>query len=91
MVTESLFVSFQNSFSASYFSISQDPSDQNGSLAPLWHYGIIIESSKCSENKNGQNFRNQNTGGRRVTRGGGVVGGGIIPNYCNAANTLKQV
>ena len=76
MVTESLFVSFQNSFSASYFSISQDPSDQNGSLAPLWHYGIIIESSKCSENKNGQNFRNQNTGGRRVTRGGGGGGGG---------------
>ena len=43
------------------------------------HYGIIIESSKWSENKNGQNCRNP--GHWEAT----------FPNYCNASKTLKQV
>ena len=37
MVTKSLFLIFQNSFSASYFPISQEPLDQNSSLTPLWN------------------------------------------------------
>ena len=37
MATKSLFLSFQNSFSASYFPISQEPLDQNSSLTPLWN------------------------------------------------------
>ena len=44
MRTKSLFLSFQNDFSASYFPISQEPFDENSSLT---HYGIIVESSKC--------------------------------------------
>ena len=43
------------------------------------HYGIIIESSKWSENENGQNCRNP--GHWEAT----------FPNYCNASKTLKQV
>ena len=35
MGTKSLFLSFQNSFSASYFPISQEQLDQNSSLTPL--------------------------------------------------------
>ena len=35
MATKSLFLSFQNSFSASYFPISQEQLDQNSSLTPL--------------------------------------------------------
>ena len=37
MGTKSLFLSFQNSFSASYFPISQEPFDQNSSLTLLWN------------------------------------------------------
>ena len=37
MGTKSLFLSFQNSFSASYLPISQEPLDQNSSLTPLWN------------------------------------------------------
>ena len=37
MATKSLFLSFQNSFSASYFPISQETLDQNSSLTPLWN------------------------------------------------------
>ena len=37
MGTKSIFLSFQNSFSASYFPISQEPLDQNSSLTPLWN------------------------------------------------------
>ena len=37
MRTESLFLSFQNSFLASYFRISQETLDQNSSLTPLWN------------------------------------------------------
>ena len=37
MGTKSLFLSFQNSFSASYFPISQETLDQNSSLTPLWN------------------------------------------------------
>ena len=59
MGTKSLYQSFQNSFSASYFRISQEPLDQSSLFT---HYGKIIESSKCSENKNGQNYINQGTG-----------------------------
>ena len=36
MGTKCLFMSFQNSFSGSYFPISQEPLDQNSSLTPLW-------------------------------------------------------
>ena len=35
--TKSLFLNFQNSFSASYFPISQEKFDQNSSLTPLWN------------------------------------------------------
>ena len=35
--TKSLFLSFQNSFSASHFPISQEQLDQNSSLIPLWN------------------------------------------------------
>ena len=37
MGTKSLFLSFQNSFSFSYFPISQEPLHQNSSLTPLWN------------------------------------------------------
>ena len=37
MRTKSLFLSFQNSFSASHFLISQEPLGQNSSLTPLWN------------------------------------------------------
>ena len=37
MGTKSLFLSFQNSFSACYFSVSQEIFDQNSSLNPLWN------------------------------------------------------
>ena len=37
MWTKSLFLSFQISFSASYFPISQESLDQNSSLTPLWN------------------------------------------------------
>ena len=37
MGTKSLFLSFQNSFSASYFPVSQEPLDQNSSLTALWN------------------------------------------------------
>ena len=37
MGTESLFLSFQNSFSASYFPISQETLDQNIHWPPLWN------------------------------------------------------
>ena len=37
MGTKSLFLSFHNCFSASYFSMSQRPFDQNSSLTPLWN------------------------------------------------------
>ena len=37
MRTESLFLSFQNSFLASYFRISQETHEQNSSLTPLWN------------------------------------------------------
>ena len=37
MVTKSEFLSFQNSFSASYFPISQEQLYQNSSLTPLWN------------------------------------------------------
>ena len=49
------------------------------SLAHWPHYGVILESSKCLENKNGKNYRNQNT--RRQ----------LFANYCNASKILKQV
>ena len=35
--TKSLFLSFQNWFSPSYFRISQEPLDQNSSVTPLWN------------------------------------------------------
>ena len=35
MGTKSVLLSFQNSFSASFFQ-NQEPLDQNNSLAPLW-------------------------------------------------------
>ena len=35
MGTKSILLNFQNSFSASYFSISQESIDQNSSLTPL--------------------------------------------------------
>ena len=34
---KSLFLSFQNSFSANYFPISQEPVDQTSSLISLWN------------------------------------------------------
>ena len=37
MGTKSLFLSFENSFSASYFPISQEQLDQTSSLTPLWN------------------------------------------------------
>ena len=37
MGTKSLFLSFQNSFSACYFPISQETLDQDNSLTPLWN------------------------------------------------------
>ena len=37
VLTKSLFLSFQNSFPASYFLISQEPRDQNSSLTLLWN------------------------------------------------------
>ena len=37
MGTKSLFLSFQNSFSASYFPISQEQLDQNSPLTHLWN------------------------------------------------------
>ena len=36
MRTKSLFLSFQNSFSTSYFPLSREPLDQSSSLTPLW-------------------------------------------------------
>ena len=56
MATKFLFQSYQNSFSASYFPISQETPNQSSSLI---HDGIIIEISECSENENWQNYRNQ--------------------------------
>ena len=50
METKSLFRSFRNSFSAGYFPMSPESLDQNSSNS----IGIIIESSKCCENKNGK-------------------------------------
>ena len=44
------------------------------------NYGIIIESSKFSDNKNGENYRNHETGWEVTFR-----------NYCNASKTLKQL
>ena len=35
MGAKSLFLRFQNSFSASYFPVSQEPLNQNSSLTPL--------------------------------------------------------
>ena len=43
MGTKSLFLSFQNSFSASYLAISQEPLDQNSSLTPLWNNNGKLE------------------------------------------------
>ena len=37
MGTKALFLSFQNSFSVSYFPISQEPLNQNSSLISLWN------------------------------------------------------
>ena len=37
MATKSLFLNFENSFSASYFPISQEQLAQNSSLTPLWN------------------------------------------------------
>ena len=37
MGTKSLFLSFENSLSASYFPISQEQLDQTSSLTPLWN------------------------------------------------------
>ena len=37
MGTKSQILSFQNSFSASYFPISQESLDHNSSLTPLWN------------------------------------------------------
>ena len=37
MATKSLFLNFENSFSASYFPISQEQLVQNSSLTPLWN------------------------------------------------------
>ena len=50
METKSPFLIFQNSFSAGYFPMSPESLDQNSSNS----IGIIIESSKCCENKNGK-------------------------------------
>ena len=41
MGTESLFLSFQNNSSASYFLISQDTLDQNSSLTQLWNNKVL--------------------------------------------------
>ena len=41
MGTESLFLSFQNNFSASYFPISQETLDQNSSLTELWNNKVL--------------------------------------------------
>ena len=41
MGTESLFLSFQNNFSVSYFPISQETLDQNSSLTQLWNNKVL--------------------------------------------------
>ena len=50
MERKSLFLSFKNSFSASYFAISQEPLDPNSSWIPLWGNNLVkIKMDKSIE------------------------------------------